>query len=121
MIPQAMLAFLKERLPERTWRNRLLNEQGRCYMEFNTLDVDRLARLGIQVDDLGPHLVVCMWDESTPLEVGGYLVVDNLAMGKPSMGGIRMLPSVTPAAIHNLARGMTKLAVRNGRPDQSIS
>lgn len=107
MIPQAMLAFLKERLPERTWRNRLLNEQGRCYMEFNTLDVDRLARLGIQVDDLGPHLVVCMWDESTPLEVGGYLVVDNLAMGKPSMGGIRMLPSVTPAAIHNLARGMT--------------
>jgi glutamate dehydrogenase (NAD(P)+) len=28
-------------------------------------------------------------------------------MGKPSMGGIRMLPEVTPAAIHNLARGMT--------------
>ncbi len=107
MIPQAMLAFLKERLPERTWRNRLINEAGRCYMEFNTLDVDRLARLGIQVDDLGPFLVVCMWDESSPLEVGGYLVVDNLAMGKPSMGGIRMLPSVTPAAIHNLARGMT--------------
>lgn len=107
MIPQAMLAFLKERLPERTWRNRLVNDQGRCYMEFNALDVDRLARLGIQVDDLGPRLVVCMWDESTSLEVGGYLVVDNLAMGKPSMGGIRMLPTVTPAAIHNLARGMT--------------
>ena len=41
------------------------------------------------------------------MEIGGYLVVDNLAMGRPSMGGIRMLPEVTPTAIHNLARGMT--------------
>jgi glutamate dehydrogenase (NAD(P)+) len=48
-----------------------------------------------------------LWDAESPLEVGGYLVVDNLAMGRPSMGGIRMLPGVTPAAIHNLARGMT--------------
>jgi len=48
-----------------------------------------------------------MWDEASPLEIGGYLVVDNLSMGRPSMGGIRMLPDVTPAAIHNLARGMT--------------
>jgi glutamate dehydrogenase (NAD(P)+) len=48
-----------------------------------------------------------MWDEESRLEVGGYLVVDNLAMGRPSMGGIRMLPDVTPAAVHNLARGMT--------------
>ncbi len=55
----------------------------------------------------GPRLVVCMWDEAAPIEIGGYLVVDNLAMGRPSMGGIRMLPDVTPAAIHNLARGMT--------------
>jgi glutamate dehydrogenase/leucine dehydrogenase/CBS domain-containing protein len=39
--------------------------------------------------------------------VGGYLVVDNLAMGRPSMGGIRMLPDLTPSMIHNLARGMT--------------
>jgi glutamate dehydrogenase (NAD(P)+) len=76
-------------------------------LEFGPLDVDRLARLGIQVDSLGPRLVVCMWDEGSPLEVGGFLVVDNLAMGRPSMGGIRMLPDVTPAAIHNLARGMT--------------
>ena len=48
-----------------------------------------------------------MWDDGAPQEIGGYLVVDNLAMGQPSMGGIRMLPEVTPAAIHNLARGMT--------------
>jgi glutamate dehydrogenase (NAD(P)+) len=76
-------------------------------MEFGPLDVDRLRRLGIEVDHLGPWLVVCMWDEESPLEVGGYLVVDNLAMGRPSMGGIRMLPDVTPLAVHNLARGMT--------------
>ena len=71
------------------------------------MDVDRLGRLGIEVDNLGPYLVICMWDEASPLEVGGYLVVDNLAMGRPAMGGIRMLPDVTPTAVHNLARGMT--------------
>ncbi|OGO20340.1 MAG: glutamate dehydrogenase [Chloroflexi bacterium RBG_16_48_8] len=71
------------------------------------MDIDRLSRLGIEVDSLGPRLVVCMWDEESPFEAGGYLVVDNLAMGKPSMGGIRMLPDLTPSAIHNLARGMT--------------
>jgi glutamate dehydrogenase/leucine dehydrogenase/CBS domain-containing protein len=107
MIPRRMEAYLKERLPERTWQNRLICDNGRCYMEFNALDVDRLARLGIQVDNLGPRLVVCMWDEKSPQEIGGYLVVDNLAMGRPSMGGIRMLPDVNPAGIHNLARGMT--------------
>jgi len=41
------------------------------------------------------------------VEIGGYLVVDNLAMGQPSMGGIRMRPDMTPASVHNLARGMT--------------
>ena len=46
-------------------------------------------------------------DEDAALDIGGYLVVDNLAMGSPSMGGIRMLPDITPADIHNLARGMT--------------
>jgi glutamate dehydrogenase/leucine dehydrogenase/CBS domain-containing protein len=98
---------LKERLPERTWQNRLVRDGNLCFMEFSSLDIDRLARLGIEVDKLGPRLVVCMWDEGSPLEIGGYLVVDNLAMGRPSMGGIRMLPEVTPQAIHNLARGMT--------------
>ncbi|MGW8251728.1 MAG: Glu/Leu/Phe/Val dehydrogenase dimerization domain-containing protein, partial [Anaerolineales bacterium] len=107
MIPRRMEAFLQERLPERTWENRMISEQGRCYLEFNALDIDRLSRLGIEVDDLGPRLVVCMWDDQSPLEVGGYLVVDNLAMGSPSMGGIRMMPDVNPSIVHNLARGMT--------------
>jgi len=102
-----MYTFLRERLPESTWENRLVRQEGLCFMEFGPLDVDRLARLGIEVDNLGPRLVVCMWDETSPLETGGYLVVDNLAMGRPSMGGIRMLPDVTPSAIYNLARGMT--------------
>ncbi|MEW6566734.1 MAG: Glu/Leu/Phe/Val dehydrogenase dimerization domain-containing protein [Chloroflexota bacterium] len=107
MIPKEMERFLREALPERTWRNRLVRQDAQAFMEFGPLDVDRLARLGIEVDRLGPRLVACMWDEETPLEVGGYLVVDNLAMGRPSMGGIRMLPDLTPAAVYNLARGMT--------------
>ena len=107
MIPSRMKSFLEEHLPDRTFQNRLVQEGSKRYMEFGLLDVDRLARLGIEVDNLGPYLVVCMWDEDSALEIGGYLVVDNLAMGRPSMGGIRMLPGVTPAAIHNLARGMT--------------
>jgi glutamate dehydrogenase (NAD(P)+) len=107
MIPKKMEAFLRERLPERTWKNRLVRENGGCYIEFSSLDVDRLARLGIEVDYLGPRVVTCMWDEGSPLEVGGFLVIDNLAMGQPAMGGIRMLPDITPAAVHSLARGMT--------------
>jgi glutamate dehydrogenase (NAD(P)+) len=102
-----MNEFLRDVLPERTWQNRLRHDGPLAFMEFGPLDVDRLKRLGIEVDRLGPYLVVCLWDETSPLQVGGYLVVDNLAMGRPSMGGIRMLPNLTPAAIHNLARGMT--------------
>jgi glutamate dehydrogenase (NAD(P)+) len=107
MIPERINAFLRERLPQQTFENRLIRDDDKCYLEFGILDVERLSRVGIQVDNLGPRLVVAMWDEASPLEIGGYLVVDNLAMGQPSMGGIRMLPDVTPAAIHNLARGMT--------------
>ena len=107
MIPKLMNAFLRDALPERTWHNRLRREGPLAFLEFGALDVDRLQRLGITPDRLGPRLVVCMWDEEAAIEVGGYLVVDNLAMGRPSMGGIRMLPGVTPLAIHNLARGMT--------------
>ena len=107
MIPKRMSELLHDVLPERTWRNRLRREGPLAFMEFGPLDVDRLQRLGITVDRLGPRLVVCMWDEDHPLEVGGYLVVDNLAMGRPAMGGIRMLPELTPATVHNLARGMT--------------
>ncbi len=107
MIPKQMKAFLRKALPEQTWRNRLRHDGPLAFMEFRINDVDRLQRLGIHPDKLGPHLVVCMWDEREDLEVGGYLVVDNLAMGRPAMGGIRLLPDVTPAVIFNLARGMT--------------
>lgn len=107
MIPKRMETYLRERLPERTFQNRLVRDGGKCFMEIGPLDIDHLARLEIEVDNLGPRLVVCMWDEDSSLEIGGYLVVDNLAMGRPSMGGIRMLPDITPAAIHDLARGMT--------------
>lgn len=107
MIPERLAAFLRERLPQQTFDNRLIQDGSNFFLEFGTLDVERLARLGIQTDSLGPQLVVAMWNEDSPQEVGGYLVVDNLAMGQPSMGGIRMLPEITPAVIHNLARGMT--------------
>jgi glutamate dehydrogenase/leucine dehydrogenase/CBS domain-containing protein len=107
MIPERMNDFLRQCLPEQTFENRLIEDGNMRFLEFGILDVERLSRLGIQVDNLGPRLVVAMWDEMAPIEIGGYLVVDNLAMGQPSMGGIRMLPDVTPAAIHNLARGMT--------------
>src|SRR5262249_9527788 len=96
--------------------SRLMREHGGCFMEFTAADADRLARLGIQPDPLGPLLVVCLWDEASPHEVGGYLVVDNLAMGSPSMGGIRMLPDLTPAAIHTLARGRTRKTAAATRP-----
>jgi glutamate dehydrogenase/leucine dehydrogenase len=107
MIPKQMDVFLRERLPQQTFENRLIRDNGKCFVEFEILDVERLSRLGIQVDSLGPRLVVAMWDEASPKEIGGYLVVDNLAMGQPSMGGIRMLPDVTPSTVYNLARGMT--------------
>ncbi len=107
MIPRVMHQFLHDVLPEQTWQNRLKKRGGGAFMEFGPLDVERLHRMGIEVDRLGPQLVVCMWDTESPLEIGGYLVVDNLAMGRPSMGGIRMLPDLTPAAVYNLARGMT--------------
>ncbi len=107
MIPKLMESFLKEVLPERTWQNRLVRENGKCFMEFNSMDVDRLNRLGIHPDKLGPKMVACIWDENSPLEVGGYLVVDNLAMGRPAMGGIRISNELTPARVFHLARGMT--------------
>ena len=107
MIPTQMRVFLQQNLPDRTWRNRLQSSGSMRFMEFRATDIERLARIGIEADRLGPRLVVCMWDEDSPLPIGGYLVVDNLAMGQPSMGGIRMLPDITPATVFNLARGMT--------------
>ena len=107
MIPKRMKEFLQDALVESTWKLRLKKEGPLRFMQFGRLDVDRLHRLGIEVDRLGPRLVVCMWDSESPLEIGGYLVVDNLAMGTPAMGGIRLSPDLEPVTIYNLARGMT--------------
>ncbi|MCL4393893.1 MAG: CBS domain-containing protein [Chloroflexi bacterium] len=107
MIPKRMSDLLHEQLPENVWQNRRIEDKGLVFMEFTSQDVELLHRLGIEADNLGPRLVVCMWDEQTPREVGGFLIVDNVSMGLPAMGGIRLSPDITPAQIHNLARGMT--------------
>lgn len=107
MIPSRMRQFLHDALPKSVWKNRLIKDGPLRFLEFGPLDVDRLQRLGIKVDRLGPRLVSCMWNRESQIEIGGFLVVDNFAMGQPSMGGIRMLPDITPDVIHNLARGMT--------------
>ncbi|MGB8646310.1 MAG: Glu/Leu/Phe/Val dehydrogenase dimerization domain-containing protein [Anaerolineae bacterium] len=107
MLPKRMSDLLNDLLPASAWQSRRQEENGLVFVEFTSLDVELLYRLGIKVDDLGPRLVVCMWDERSPLEIGGYLIVDNVSMGLPAMGGIRLSPDITPASIHNLARGMT--------------
>ena len=56
MIPKRMEAFLKERLSQQTWESRLEQEDGRCYMEFSLVDVDRLGRLGIEAGRHGSAL-----------------------------------------------------------------
>jgi len=107
MIPKMLQAYLREHVPETTLHQRTRRKEGRCHLVLGYRDEHLLGRMGIVCDTLGPKLVALMWDEASALEIGGYLVVDNLAMGAPSMGGIRMLPEITPADIHNLARGMT--------------
>ncbi len=107
MIPKKMEIFLQKHLSEATLKTRLKKGKGNCYLEFRHTDEVLLSRIGIIVDKLGPDLVIFMWNEESSIEIGGYLVVDNLSMGKPSMGGIRMLPDITPSDIYNLARGMT--------------
>jgi len=107
MIPARMQALLKDNLPETVLEKRIIKDGDLRYLEFGPTDVESLQGLGIIVDRLGPRLVSCMWIEDSPVEIGGFLVVDNLAMGQPSMGGVRMLTGVTPHDIHNLARGMT--------------
>ena len=107
MIPTKMEQLLQGTLPASVREKRLIQDGPLRFLEFGNSDVDSLQRLGITADRLGPKRVSCMWVEDSPLEIGGFLVVDNLAMGQPSMGGVRMLVDVTPHDIHNLARGMT--------------
>jgi glutamate dehydrogenase/leucine dehydrogenase len=107
MIPKRMHKFLTNVLTKQAWEENLITQGSLRFMEFRFFDIDHLYSLGITVDSLGPYVVVCMWDEESPIEIGGYLVVDNLSMGKPAMGGIRLALDITPLTIHNLARGMT--------------
>ena len=107
MIPKFMQTYLHDYVSETILQQRVRRKEGRCHLVLGYRDEHLLGRMGIVCDTLGPKLVALMWDEASALEIGGYLVVDNLAMGAPSMGGIRMLPELTPADIHNLARGMT--------------
>jgi glutamate dehydrogenase (NAD(P)+) len=111
-----MEAYLMAHIPQTAIENRTQRENGRCFLELGYIDEYLLSRIGINCDRLGPRLVACMWDEACSLEVGGFLVVDNLAMGSPSMRGIRMLPDITPAEVHNLARGMTLKNAAAGLP-----
>ncbi len=107
MLPKVMEAFMAEHVPRSILQQRTRRREGRCHLLFGYRDENLLARMGIVCDKLGPKVVAFMWDEASPVEIGGYLVVDNLAMGAPAMGGIRMLPEIRPADVHNLARGMT--------------
>jgi glutamate dehydrogenase (NAD(P)+) len=102
-----MESYLREHIPAPVMQSRIRRREGRCHLVLGYRDEHLLGKMGIVCDKLGPKLVVCVWDEAAAIEVGGYLVVDNLAMGTPSMGGIRVQPGITPADIHNLARGMT--------------
>ncbi len=107
MIPRKMDEYLRDHIPETVVNKRTKRVDGMCFLRFDYLNELLLSRLGITCDKLGPRFVVCMWEEASPIEIGGYLVVDNLSMGSPAMGGIRMLPDISPTDIHNLARGMT--------------
>jgi len=111
-----MHEYLTTVLTGQACEERLIRQGSLRFMEFRSLDIDHLHSLGITADSLGPYVVVCMWDEESPIEIGGYLVVDNLSMGKPAMGGIRLALDITPSKIHNLARGMTLKNAAAGLP-----
>lgn len=59
---------------------------------------------GIRVDNLGPLRVVHFYFPKTDFRA--ILVVDNTALG-PSIGGVRVSPSITTGEVMRLARTMT--------------
>jgi glutamate dehydrogenase/leucine dehydrogenase/CBS domain-containing protein len=106
MIPKELSTLLEHK----DWSEKLLDMDNGFYVEFSEGEDGEnyekiLRRLGISHDALGPERIVFMWSKDE--KVGGYLVIDNLAMGKPSLGGIRMKANLALIEIANLARGMT--------------
>jgi len=106
MIPRELNTFLEHE----DWVEKLLETKDGFYVEFSEIEDGEkyekiLRKLGISHDALGPEKIIFMWSKDE--KVGGYLVIDNLAMGKPSLGGIRMKTNLVLAEIVNLARGMT--------------
>ncbi|MGH7772547.1 MAG: Glu/Leu/Phe/Val dehydrogenase dimerization domain-containing protein [Candidatus Binatia bacterium] len=55
-------------------------------------------------DDLGPAKVHYLYDPHCGLKA--VVVLDNLTLG-PAIGGVRMVPDVTPYEAFRLARAMT--------------
>ena len=106
MIPQPVATCLAQ-LPREEVDRRLVREGSKRYLELGAEDLALRLQLGIETDRLGPEKVVLLWEEADDLPIGGYLVVDNLAMGCLALGGIRLAPDVTPAMVSALARGMT--------------
>src|SRR3989344_5722403 len=58
----------------------------------------------ITYDDLGPEMIVDVYDAKTKMR--GFLVIDNTRRG-PGKGGIRMTPTVDVTEVSRLARAMT--------------
>jgi len=65
------------------------------------------------VDDLGPAKTLYLHDPDVGLEA--IVVLDNLTLG-PVIGGVRMVPDVTPWEVFSLARSMTFKAAAAGLP-----
>ncbi|HHE36275.1 MAG TPA: Glu/Leu/Phe/Val dehydrogenase [Candidatus Woesearchaeota archaeon] len=64
-------------------------------------------------DELGPEMIVEVYDPSTSMH--GFVVIDNTALG-PGKGGIRMTPSVNKDEVFKLARAMTYKCSLAGLP-----
>ncbi|MDP3111646.1 MAG: Glu/Leu/Phe/Val dehydrogenase [Thermodesulfovibrionales bacterium] len=58
----------------------------------------------IQFDELGPQKIIHIYSPKTGLKA--IVVIDNTALG-PSIGGVRVSPSVTTEEVARLARTMT--------------
>jgi hypothetical protein len=88
MMPEAMKTLRRDSVPAPAWERNLSEGGGKRYLELHRDDEPAPRALGLNPDDLRPYLVACMWDEDGALEVGAFLVVDNLQVGTPSTGGV---------------------------------